>query len=421
MNKMRFVLIAVAFSLTALLYIDRIAISVAKESITSHFSLTDTEFGWVLSIFALGYALFQAPAGAMADKWGPRVMLTLFVLVWSIFTGLTGMAWGFASLLIFRFLFGLAEAGAFPTFARAIFSWLPAGERGLAQGINLSGSRLGAAFALPFVAWLVTSAGWRESFYILSCVGIVWAIGWYFWFRNDPAEHASISPQELKVITAGRESNALSAGGSAGQDMSFRSRNMWLLMGQYFSSNFTLFFAMTWLYPYLHKTYSMSPVITGVLAGAPLVAGAIGNWAGGGVVDLLYRRGHGLNSRKLPAIFGFSVAAVGMFGCMMSTSPYVAVAWLCLAVFGSDISVPAAWAYCIDAGGKSSGQVSGKMNMAGNLGSFVTSLAFPYLVAYFHSTHPFFLVAIAVDLIAILFWFKINTGRREARLSALTR
>ncbi|KGT88706.1 MFS transporter [Enterobacter cancerogenus] len=416
MNKARYLLVGVAFTLTALLYIDRVAISVAKESVTGEFGLTDTEFGWVLSIFALGYAIFQAPAGAMADKWGPRKMLAIFVLIWSAFTGLTGLAWGFASLLVFRFLFGLAEAGAFPTFARAIYSWLPAGERALAQGINLSGSRLGAAFALPFVAWLLTTAGWRESFLILCAVGLIWAVCWYAWFRNDPAEHKSISKAELAIIEAGRESNVATSENSTPPDMSFRSGNMWLLMGQYFASNFTLFFALTWLFPYLKKTYELDAVTTGFLAAAPLVAGAIGNWTGGAVVDFLYRRGLGMYSRRLPAMFGFALSAAGMFGCMSADSAVSAVAWLCLAVFGSDITVPASWAYCIDTAGKKSGVVSGKMNMAGNLGSFVTSLAFPYLMLAFNSTTPFFIAAMGFNLLAVIFWLRLSSGKREQRV-----
>ena len=71
------------------------------------FALSDTQFGWVLSIFALGYALFQIPAGAFVDRFGPRLALTLIVGAWSFFTGMTGLAWSFVSLLAFRLLFGL--------------------------------------------------------------------------------------------------------------------------------------------------------------------------------------------------------------------------------------------------------------------------------------------------------------------------
>jgi ACS family glucarate transporter-like MFS transporter len=115
----RYKLIAWTFSLSMLLYVDRIAISTARTSVSEAFNLSDTQFGWVLSSFALGYALFQTPAGVLADRYGARRVLTLIVALWSVFTALTGLAWGFASLLIFRFVFGAAEAGAYPTCARA--------------------------------------------------------------------------------------------------------------------------------------------------------------------------------------------------------------------------------------------------------------------------------------------------------------
>jgi ACS family glucarate transporter-like MFS transporter len=110
----RYKLIAVTFSLSMLLYIDRVAISTARTPVSEAFGLTDTQFGWVLSAFALGYALFQTPAGALADRYGARIVLAAVVGLWSVFTALTGIAWSFASLLLFRFLFGAAEAGPIP-------------------------------------------------------------------------------------------------------------------------------------------------------------------------------------------------------------------------------------------------------------------------------------------------------------------
>ena len=102
-----------------LLYIDRVAISTARDPISRAFGLNDVQFGWVLSAFALGYALCQTPAGALADRAGPRVVLSGIVTLWSIFTALTGLAWNYASLLVCRLLFGAGEAGAFPACARA--------------------------------------------------------------------------------------------------------------------------------------------------------------------------------------------------------------------------------------------------------------------------------------------------------------
>ena len=139
----RFLLILGTFLLSVLLYVDRVCISAAEGPITSDLGLSETEFGWVMSAFALGYALCQTPGGWLADRFGPRRILTAVVTFWSIFTGLTAAAFNFVSMLVARFLFGAGEAGAFPGISRAVFSWVPMAERGIVQGINFSGSRLG--------------------------------------------------------------------------------------------------------------------------------------------------------------------------------------------------------------------------------------------------------------------------------------
>ena len=401
----RYKLIAWTFSLSMLLYIDRVAISTARSAITDAFNLSDTQFGWVLSSFALGYALFQTPAGVLADRFGARRVLAVIVALWSVFTALTGLAWGFASLLLFRFVFGAAEAGAYPTCARAFYAWLPTAERGLAQGINFSGSRLGAAFALPAVAWLIVSAGWRGAFGILGVIGVVWSIAWYGWFRNTPAEHAGVSEAERRLIAGGRPAPDAAVQGAPPRVRTlWRSPNVRVAMAQYFASNFTFFFCLTWLFPHLQRTYHLDALYTGLLAAIPLVGGALGNWVGGGFVDSLYRRGRWRESRQHPAIVGFVLSSAGLLASLAFQTPVPAVLCLTLAMFGSDMTLPPSWAFCIDIGRSNAGAVSGTMNMAGNIGSFVTSLAFPYLLAMTGSTTPFFLVGAALNLGAAWLW-----------------
>jgi ACS family glucarate transporter-like MFS transporter len=359
--------------------------------------------GWVLSAFALGYALFQTPSGMFADKFGPRRILAGVVTFWSLFTGLTGAAFNYISILIFRVLFGMGEAGAFPGIARATFSWIPMKERGLVTGINFSGSRLGAAFALPLVAWMVTTLGWRWSFFVLALVGFGWALFWFFWFRDDPSHKKNISSQELDYILNNRQQTSpvatkLSSG------LLFGSKNMWMAMGQYFCSNFTFFFTLTWLFPHIKKTYGLTAVDAGFYAAAPLVAGALGNWFSGWLVDQIYKSGHWQASRRVPAIIGFILAAVGLIVSINMTEVMPAVVFLSVAIFGADMTLSPSWSFCVDIGKKNSGAVSGTMNMAGNIGSFITALAFPYLKAWTGSVTPFFIIGAALNVLAIVLW-----------------
>ena len=408
----RYQLIGLTFALSMLLYVDRVAISTARGPITSELGLSDTQFGWVLSAFALGYALFQTPGGLFVDRFGARVALTSVVSLWSVFTALTGLARGYVTLLLYRFLFGAGEAGAYPTCARAFYNWLPVAERGLAQGINFSGARLGAAFALPAVAWLVSAAGWRAAFYVLGGVGILYAAAWWWWFRDLPEDHSSVSGAERALIVERRAAVAAQPSTSPLRFSAIAgSSNMWIAMGQYFASNFTFFFCLTWLFPYLQRTYGLQATQAGLLSSAPLIGGALGNWVGGSVVDLLYRQGRWRLSRQLPAVAGFLLAAAGLLGSLVADQMYAKVLLLAIAVFGADMTLPPSWAFCIDIGRQHAGTVSGTMNMAGNIGSFVTSLAFPYLLIWTGSPSPFFVVGATLNAGAAMLWLRARPDR----------
>ncbi|NJM50713.1 MAG: MFS transporter [Sphingomonadales bacterium] len=402
--QQRYWLVVGTFALSLLLYIDRICISAAKADVTRDLQLSDTQFGWILSAFALGYALFQTPGGVMADKYGPRRILSAIVVFWSAFTALTGLATGYITMLIYRFLFGAGEAGAFPAISRAVYSWIPAQERGLVNGINFSGSRIGGAAALIIMPWFIQSFGWRESFFILGGVGVLWALFWWAWFRDTPEEKPHVSDQERALIAANRPAEETAETVPLG--VMLKSRNMWIAMAQYLCSNFTFFFTLTWLYPFVQKTYDLSIATAGILAAMPLLGGALGNWVSGLLVDKLYRSGRWTGSRRIPAIIGFLLGAAGLIFGMGADSAVAAIFWLTIAVFGVDMTLSPSWSFCVDIGRKSSGAVSGTMNMAGNLGSFTTALAFPYLQLWTGNNQIFFVVAAALNIFAALLWLK---------------
>jgi MFS transporter, ACS family, glucarate transporter len=403
----RYVLIMGTFALSLLLYIDRIAISAAKKGITGDLQLTDTQFGWALSAFALGYALLQTPSGMLADRYGPRRLLTGIVIFWSAFTAFTGMVTSYVSLLICRFLFGAGEAGAFPAISRAVYSWIPVKERGIVNGINFSGSRVGGAAALAIMPLFIAQFGWRDSFFILGGIGIIWAGFWWWWFRDRPEEKGGISQSELDHILATRQEAAGEAAAppkALAMGTLFGAGNMWIAMGQYLCSNFTFFFTLTWLYPFIQKKYELSYDTAGFYAALPLLGGAVGNWLSGILVDQLYARGHWRGSRQIPAIIGFLLGAVGLiFGAGADTAGE-AILWLTVAVMGVDMTLSPSWSFCVDIGQKNSGAVSGTMNMAGNLGSLATALAFPYLQLWSGNDVLFFYVAAGLNLLGALLW-----------------
>lgn len=409
----RSILVLGTFLLSLLLYVDRTCISLAKEDVTKELGLTNEHWAWVLAAFAFGYALFQTPGGMLADRFGARVVLTSVVTAWSVFTGMTAFAWNLVSLLIIRFLFGAGEAGAFPGMAKVVYSWIPVPERGLVKGINFSGSRFGAALAMPGIAWLIHAIGWKISFVVLMIIGFAWALFWWCWFRDEPAEHKTISKMELDHILSNRQQSAPAAPNTSSPKVTrmLASGNLWLMMVQYFGSNFTFFFSLTWLYPYVKEKYHLTTVDAGLYAMAPLIAGAFGNIFSGWLVDEIYRRGHTSLSRKLPAIIGFALAALGMLMSVDQATAVGAVLWLSIAIFGADMTLAPSWSFCIDIGGKQAGAVSGTMNMAGNLGAAITALAFFYLPSTSKSSAAFFQVAATLSAVAIVCWIFANRNK----------
>ena len=409
----RALVVVATFLLAFLLYVDRVCISTAKGPIVADLGLTDAQFGWVLSAFALGYALLQTPSGALADRHGARAVLTGVVTFWSICTGLTAAAWNFTSMLVVRFCFGAGEAGAFPGMARAVYSWIPVRERGLVKGINFSASRLGAAATMPLLPLLIAGLGWKPSFLLLMAVGFVWAFAWWAWFRDDPAEHRGLTAEELAFIRANRQDAGAPPTAAAPLPLAamLRSANLWRMMGQYFASNFTFFFCLTWLFPYVQKTYRLSYTEAGWYTMIPLLAGAAGNVFSGWLVDALYRAGRPAASRRIPAIAGFTLAALGLVLSVGQGQVWGAVLWLSLAIFGADMTLSPSWSFCIDIGGPHAGKVSGTMNMAGNLGSAVVAIVFPYLLQWTGGPATFFYVGAALNAGAIGLWLSADSTR----------
>lgn len=404
----RFVLVFCTFLLTVLLYVDRACISAAKGDICSDLGFGMTDFGWIMAIFTLGYALFQTPAGKLSDSKGSRGVIAGIVGIWSLLTATTGFAWNYTSMLVIRFLFGAGEAGAFPALSKVVYNWFPIGERGIIQGINFSGSRIGAAFAMPLVAWLIKEIGWRQTFVFFGAFGILYGVLWYLLFRDKPENARFIGSTEVDYIKKNRQHPGPGVKSALPLSTIFKSTTMWKTMVQYICSNFTFYFSLTWMYPYIQERFQLGLVEAGFYTSVPLIAGAIGNWLAGIMVDAIYRKGNWKLSRRLPAIIGFGISAIGMIMVTQVSSPALSVAFMALAVFGADMTLSPSWAFCIDIGKENVGVVSGTMNMAGNLGAFVTIIAFPYLFKWTNHYEPFFYICAGLSLIAIVMWSTLN-------------
>ena len=204
-TRTRYWVIVFAITLAIITYIDRVCISQAAPDISRELGLSKKEMGLAFSAFALAYALFEIPGGWLGDWIGPRKVLMRVVVMWSLFTTATGFAWNLVSLWIARFMFGAGEAGCFPNLTKAFTIWLPVVERVRAQGIMWMSARWGGAFTPLMVVWVFSFISWRKAFLLFGLIGVVWAVFFYRWFRNDPRDNPSVNAAELGLLGEGRQ------------------------------------------------------------------------------------------------------------------------------------------------------------------------------------------------------------------------
>ena len=423
----RFWLVFLLFLHTVNTYMDRVCISSATSDMQRDIAGLDNQrMGYVFGIFAVGYALFQIPAGWFSDRAGPRLALTIVVIIWSMFTAMTGAVFTAISLLVVRFLFGVGEAGAYPGATRALYSWLPAKERGFGQGIFHSGARVGAAVSLILMPKLISIIGWRWTFVANAAIGLVWAAVWWKWYRNEPSEHPKVNKAEAELIRRGIEEEP-----TTHDDIPYiqvvTSANVLLAMFQYAASNITFFISITWLQPYIRKTWGDEYAY---LASLPLLCGAVALWVSGYAVTYLHKKGMPVLSRRLPAMVGYSLGAIGLLLCTQATeadSVWIFIACYSLAIFGVEMTLSPSWAFCMDIGGSRSGAVSAAMNMIGNLGAALSAVAFPFFVANVTipvlaetegTANSFFVFAAIINVMAVVAWVFMNPRRKLKKISS---
>ncbi|MHB1652758.1 MAG: MFS transporter [Desulfitobacteriaceae bacterium] len=414
-TKMRWVILVAICLMYLVTYADRVNISVAAPMISKEFGFNKIVMGVIFSAFTWTYAFGQVPGGWLGDRFGPRKMLPIIVTFWSIMTSLTAMAGSYISFVIVRALFGAGEAGAFPTATRAMQLWYTREERGLAQGLTHSASRLGAALVPPIAVGLMLSLGWRSMFYIFGVVGVLWGVLWVLVYRNLPEEHKRVNKAELAHIRGLDEKGNINKPIDLKKKLTvpwsvlIKSPNMWAIMLGYFTYVYVLWIFLTWLPSYLVSFRHFSLLKMGIYASLPLLAGVVGDAFGGWWTDwLLIRTGKTNFSRKLVAIIGMLGAVVFIVPAALTSNPYVAVYCLTGTMFFLESTIGPSWAVPMDVGGEYSGTVSGMMNMAGNIGGALSPLVFGILVQTGSWTAPF-IVAAALLIIGALTWaFWIN-------------
>ncbi|MCU1785315.1 MFS transporter [Pseudomonas sp. 13B_2.1_Bac1] len=425
MNKKknyRWTILTMLFIAMVINYVDRAALSIAMPFITQEYHLTPSEKGMIFSSFFFGYALFCFVGGYLADRFGPKRVLTWSMSFWSLLCGSTALAFNFWSLLIVRALFGVGEGPVSTTANKTVNSWFPIKERARAIGINQAGGPLGGALAGPIVGFLALWLGWRVAFVVIAMLGLIWAVAWYRLATSTPKEHPEVSVEELAQINEGRP---VAAPGEAPRTPVLQiilQRSVLVTGVSLFCYNYILYFFMTWFPSYLIDAKGIDLKSMSIVTALPWLVGTVGFVCGGLLIDWVFKlTGKQVFSRKVVLVTCLLIAAacIGLTGQVQDVTATVAV--MTVAIGFLMLTAPAYWSLIQDSVpdhqvGTAGGFMHGLANLSGivaptltgfiiqSTGTYASGFALAgslgivgaLIVAFFVSTKPKSLPVVAV-------------------------
>lgn len=400
------VVLALLCAMYFLYFVDRVSISTAAPLMKADLKISNTQLGLAFSAFAIPYAFFQLIGGWIGDRLGPRLTLAICCAMVGISTALTGAVTGIASLILLRLALGFGEGAGFPTATRAMASWTPQGNWGFAQGLVHSFARIGNAVTPPIMAGLLLFSTWRVSFVMLGAVSLLWLIAWLWYFRNDPREHPAMTPAVLATLP-------VRAAGAA--------RTIpWLRLARHvmpvtivdFCYGWTLWLFLTWIPAFFFENYHQNLQASALFSGGVLLAGVIGDTAGGIVSDrLLHKTGSLVIARRGVIVAGFLGAFVFLIPVVLIHDLRVAAVCLSLAFFFAELIVGPIWSVPMDIAPRYAGTASGMMNFGFGVAGLVSPLSFGYLVDRTGSWVVPFIASILLLLLGAVLALRLRPDR----------
>jgi sugar phosphate permease len=371
-TRARFVVAAWLCGLSSILYLDRICMAQAVKPIREELGLTNTEASYVAMSFTLAYGLCAVPVGRWGDRAGPRSVLAGIVFAWSVFTALTGVATGLITLVLVRFFFGAAEAGAFPNAAKVMSRWFPVSERGRVQGIMLAFAQIGAVAAPAAAAYLIDASGWRVSFFIFGALGVAWAVGFWLWFRDDPAAHRGVNQSEVAINRGSGVEAEKAAPGPVPWGAVLTNRGIITLsLMMIFSAFFTYFF-YTWFPTYLQDARGTTNKEAGNMASLVNGGSAVGMLIGGWLADRISLLSDSVRARRYLGLASYLTAAVCMFVGIRCDDAWAVTLFCATAFCTMHFMLPNWWSVVIPQSGRHVATLFGLMNGIGVMGALAS-------------------------------------------------
>jgi MFS transporter, ACS family, glucarate transporter len=417
-GRFRWVLVLWMFLIAAITYLDRVNISISGRFIEREFHLSHIQLGWVISAFVLGYALFQAPGGRLADLYGAARVLAAVTLWYALFTSATawtpsGIPFDLSLLLAVRFLLGSGEACIFPSCNRMVANWIPPGERGLANGIIFAGVGAGAAMAPPLISFIINRFGWHWTFWITAIAGATVGFVWRLIATDKPEDHSWVFPEESAHIRAGTGKALARGPRSVPWSAILHSKSVIAISGSYFCYGYVAYLFFSWFFTYLAEVRHLDLKMSALYGMLPFMGMTICSPLGGWISDRLTAR-YGRRTGRC----GIAVAALAASGIFLALGTQVSSAPMASIVLAGGagalyLSQSSYWSVTAGLAGSSAGSVSGVMNMCGQFGGVVTASLTPWIAAHYGWTHSF-LVAAGLAICGAMAWLAVDPSRELA-------
>jgi ACS family glucarate transporter-like MFS transporter len=366
-------------------YVLRANLSIAPQTMMLDLGLSEIQWGWVMAAFPAGYAIFQFPGGLFADRFGPRKALALIALAWAVLTVGTALVPGpataplwviIASLLVIRFLVGMAHAPIFPTCNSFIQRWFPVGGWAFPTGLSSTGLTLGFAATAPALTWMILEFGWREAFLWLSPSALLVAGLWWWYARDRPSDHPAVNAAEKELIESGKAEPGTEQGPRAWL-LILKNRDVLLVMLSYSCMNFVFYDVFSWFFYYLASVREFPEQTVGWVVSSQWIAGGVGAALGGWICDRLCRR---LGLRwgcRWPVVVGMTISGVLLIYGTLSSQPQLAVAAFVICFFFNQVTEAPYWATTIAIGGEHAGAAGGVMNTGANVMGVINAMLVP--------------------------------------------
>jgi ACS family glucarate transporter-like MFS transporter len=392
-TNVRRLIFALACGTSFILYLHRYTWGFAKHYVAEEFGWPEWQLGFLDSAFSASYGFGQIPSGILCDWFGPHVLLGTIIVSWSLAMGGVALATGFASMLIARVVFGLTQAGCYPTLSKVSKLWFPLSVRTSVQGwIATFFGRGGGAFSFVLfgtvlIGWMGLT--WREAIVVLTVMGGVFGVLFIYLFRNTPQDHPWANDVEEALVAEGNLDVSTAKHSKLKWSLVLKSRNMKFFFVQQFTSAYADNVFVYWIPLFLLTAKSVDVKGAGLMAAVPLLGGAVGGMIGGVLQNyFIIRTGNRRWSRAWIGLIGKLLATVFIFVSLAFNDAMWIVSVFFVVKFFSDWSQPTVWGTITDIAGRNSASVFGCINTVGSIAGFLAGPTMGLTIMMFSDLHP---------------------------------